>query len=206
VSGHDVDLQEDQELEDDQTVRNIQVGESPSETLPSRQHQESTSSAFGYDPPSIQTQTSTYRRETNENSGSTSLFERTQHNLNQQSYHQKNPIAAYGDPPLPEIDASFVIFPSEATAQALIRKYFDFVSATNRILHRPTVERWTSELLSNIRRMRTGSEENSQRAVVLMLFALTHQYMGDECGDWDINTGYPSNPPSHHTMSNHLIL
>lgn len=123
-------------------------------------------------------------------SAGTSLYERTQSHLNRRDYHQKNLISAYGDPPLPEIDTSFLIFPSEIISQALLTRFFDFVSATNRILHRPTVERWARELLSNIRGMRTGSEENSQRAVVLMVFASTQEYMDDEEGEWHTNTSF----------------
>ncbi|CZR64563.1 uncharacterized protein PAC_14461 [Phialocephala subalpina] len=153
--------------------------------LPTRQPQELSLNPFS------RPQTQTYRRATTANdSAGTSLYERTQDHLNRRDYHQKNPISAYGDPALPEIDTSFLLFPSESTAQALVARFFDFVTATNQILHRPTVERWLSELLSNIRGMRTGSKENSQRAVVLMVFASTHEYMDDEEGEWDTNTSF----------------
>jgi hypothetical protein len=131
---------------------------------------------------------STHQIETNINNLScVSVYERTQDKINRREYHQKNPVSAYGDPPFPEIDTSILIFPSENTAQALVRKYFDFVAATNRILHQPTVETWTRELLSNVRGMRNGAEKNSQRAVALMVLASAHEYMGDECGEWDAN-------------------
>lgn len=156
----------------------------PSRTLPTRQHRRPESGIFDQSPAN-----SSPHRETN---ARTSLFERTQQHINRREYHQKNPVSAYGDPPLPEIDTSFLILPSQNTAQAIINKYFDFVSATNRFLHQPTVEKWCSELLNNIRDTRAGAEENSHRAVVLMLFACTYEYIGSESGEWDGNSRYTS--------------
>jgi hypothetical protein len=122
------------------------------------------------------------------NSFCASLYERTRNHLNRRDYHQKNPVYAYGDPPLPDIDTSFLLCPPESTAQALINKYFDFVSATNRILHRPTIEKWTRELLNSGRGINSGDEENSQRAVVLMIFASSLEYMGGDLGESDTDT------------------
>ncbi|KUJ06828.1 uncharacterized protein LY89DRAFT_678409 [Mollisia scopiformis] len=160
-----------------------------SRPIPTRQHQDSTSgtSNTSTQPSHI---TPCLRDRVANNSSATSLYDRTQHNIHTRDYHHRNPVYAYGDPALPDIDATFLIIPSQNTAHAIIRKYFDYVSATNRILHFPTVEKWTVDLLNNIRDMRTGAEENSHRAVVLMLFALTYEYMGDEYGEWDANSSF----------------
>ena len=168
---------EDLECEPTRTDRTYLI---TSQTLPSRQLQERSPGI------SSQARSSASQRETNtNNSTGESFYERTQNCLRLRGHHQKNPVSAYGDPQLPEIDTSFLIFPSENTAQALIQKYFDVVSVTNRILHQPTVEKWTCKLLNNVRGMRTEAEENSQRAVVLMVFASAHEYMDYECGEDD---------------------
>jgi hypothetical protein len=179
---------EDQELEDEDVEYNEPSGTNSNVSLPSRTlhtgwPREASPEAFSSPP--RHTREPTYQRETNINNlGCASVYAQIQDKINRREDHQKNPVSAYGDPPLPEIDASFFIFPSENTARALVRKYFDFVAATFRFLHRLTVETWTCELLSNVRCMRTGPEENSRRAVVLMVFASTHEYMG---GEWDAN-------------------
>ncbi|KAE8444728.1 hypothetical protein EG329_014288 [Mollisiaceae sp. DMI_Dod_QoI] len=187
----DEDVEEEGEnVEYDEPTGNGQIYTPPNQTLPSRHTRPPSPRHSG---PSLSNaqhaRRSTHHRESN-CSASASFYERTQMNVNRLDYHQKNPVSAYGDPPLPEIDGSFLIFPSANAAQALLGKYFDFVSATNRLLHRPTVQSWICEFLGSIRGMRTAAAENSHRAVVLMLFASTHEYMDDEPVDWDTGTSF----------------
>ncbi len=115
-------------------------------------------------------------------SSSESIFRRTQDNLNQtSSRQQKMSIFAYGDPPLPEVDASFLVLPPPEIVIDLVTKYFELVATSNWFLHRPTVESWTRELQSS----RGMAGDNSQRAVVLMVFAATHEYMNEFSGGED---------------------
>jgi len=178
---------ENEDVENDDLTETGQNYSFPGQTFSGHQLQERSlgTSSQSYHPESI-----TYQRKTNTNtSTSASLYERTQNNLNKRAFSQENPVSAYGDPPLQEFDTSFLFLPSKDKAHALVTKYFDVVSATNRILHRPTVETWTCELFSDTRSIQTGSEKNSQRAVVLMVFALMHRYMDGERSEWERDIG-----------------
>jgi len=150
---------EDEDLENGDLTETGQNYSFPGRKFSSHQPQDQ---SLGTSSQSYHTESITYQRKTNTNtSTSASLYERTQNNLNKRTFSQQNPVSAYGDPPLKEVDTSFLFLTSKTTAQAHVTKYFEVVSATNRILHRPTVETWTCELFSDISSIETGSEKNS---------------------------------------------
>ena len=117
-----------------------------------------------------------------------SIFRRTQYNLNTKiHYPQKSStsIFKYGDPPLPEFDTSFFVLPSRELAKAMVARYFDFVAATNRCLHRQTLDAWVDEIYSNSRVTRDEGEERSRKAVVLMVWAEAYDYVESRSSDGD---------------------
>jgi hypothetical protein len=90
-------------------------------------------------------------------------------------------ILACGDPPLPEVDSSFLVLPPLEIAIDLVTKYFELVATSNWFLHRPTVENWTRELQSS----RGLVGDKSKRAIVFMIFAAAHEYRDDFSGRED---------------------
>jgi hypothetical protein len=116
-----------------------------------------------------------------------SLYERTEKRMARRYNQQKTPVMMYGDAPLPEIDTSFFVLPPPELARSMVRKYFE-TAAMTRFLHSQTVEIWTTELLNSFGNLSRGTQNNAQRAVVLMVFAFAHEIMfgGSERTDTDL--------------------
>ena len=128
--------------------------------------------------------------QTQEPPSSATFFANIQDNLNNSKWNQqKTTIFAYGDPPLPSIDASMLVLPGFDTAQNLIAKYFDHI-VTNKFLHRQTVENWMQNLLYKFKGGNPSTEENSKKAVVLMVFASAYDHVDTLGGGDDTNPRY----------------
>ena len=110
-------------------------------------------------------------------SSSSALFEQTQQSLHHKLHQEQMPIFSYGDPPLPEVNASLLVLPQLETAKVLVEDYFD-IAVTNRFLHRPTLESWMYNIVYNgssgYRHGKDNTSNNSKRAVVLLVFASAH--------------------------------
>jgi len=120
----------------------------------------------------------TIRRESLDPGSAARVFERTEKTLQKRvPQHKNSSIFAFGDPPLPEVDRTFFTLPPPEVARAMVAKYFEFAAPINRFLHQPTVEKWLDETLDSFRAADIGTEQNSARAVVLMVLASSHGYM-----------------------------
>lgn len=121
-----------------------------------------------------------------------SLYERTEKKMAQRYNQQKTSVLMYGDAPFPEIDTSFFVLPPPELARQMVKKYFTESAAMTRFLHAQTVEVWTTELLNSFGNLSRGTQNNAQRAVVLMVFAFAHESMfgGSERSDTDLSFHY----------------
>lgn len=93
-------------------------------------------------------------------------------------------VFTFGDVPLPETDPRFLILPPKEEAGILLRRYFEFASATHRYLHRPTVELWLQELYARDK----GKQDQlirSRMAVLLMVFATAETFPISKAGQID---------------------
>lgn len=100
----------------------------------------------------------------------------------QSSLSSESSIFTFGDLPLPEFDASFLILPERKDAEALVARYFEFAAATHRFLHRPTVEEWLRELYENDG-MKYKPSARSRTALLFMVFAQARIYQKSEADD-----------------------
>jgi hypothetical protein len=110
-------------------------------------------------------------------------------------------IFTFGDLPLPEFNPSLLILPPRAEADDMLRRYFEFASATHRFLHRPTVERWLEELYETQGAMREQATARSKTAVVFMVFAMASNFPVGSTGMVDPAPRYVGYPPSLITSS-----
>lgn len=58
------------------------------------------------------------------------------------SLNHQNPLAAFGDPPLPEPDCSFLVLPNLEEGQGQVTVFFETALTESSFLHRPTVDQW----------------------------------------------------------------
>lgn len=123
-----------------------------------------------------------------------SFLLRIQRKLSQQqsSTSSDSSIFTFGDLPLPQFDPRFLILPPKQEAESLVRRYFEFASATHRFLHRQTLEKWLHELYSTNGTMTNQSSARSQTALLLMVFAHAETFPNTKTGIAD--------PSSRHEM------
>lgn len=116
-----------------------------------------------------------------------SFLLRVQRKLQSQptAFSSDSSIFTFGDLPLPELDPRFLILPPRPEAESLLRRYFDFASATHRFLHRPTVERWLEELYDTSGTMREQTSARSRTALLFMVFAHAENYPKSKAGTID---------------------
>ncbi|KAH7139790.1 finger protein [Dactylonectria estremocensis] len=91
-------------------------------------------------------------------------------------------IFTFGDLPLPQFDPRFLILPPRSEADLLIRRYFEFSSATHRFLHRPTVETWLQELYDTHGTMQEQTAARSRTALLFMVFAHAENFPKSKAG------------------------
>jgi len=117
-----------------------------------------------------------------------SLFDRTNKNMADRYNQQAISTLMYGDPPLREIDTSFFVLPTPELANAMVNRYFNYVSGTTRFLHAPTIEIWNKKVLGSFGSISRATDDNAQRAVVLMVWAVAHEHIfgGSERKDTDL--------------------
>jgi len=108
-----------------------------------------------------------------------SIFKRSQDTLNKKLFAAPSSIFTFGDPPPPETDCLFFALPPFETIATMIELYFEFVTVNNYILHRPTIGRWAEECCNDFNVSRYGSEDKSRKAVILMILATSHPFLGD---------------------------
>ncbi|KAH6670261.1 nonribosomal peptide synthetase-like protein [Plectosphaerella plurivora] len=116
-----------------------------------------------------------------------SFLLRVQRKLQSQptAFSSDSSIFTFGDLPLPELDPRFLILPPRPEAESLLRRYFEFGSATHRFLHRPTVERWLEELYDTSGTMREQTSARSRTALLFMVFAHAENYPKSKAGTID---------------------
>uniref|UniRef100_A0A8H7N520 Xylanolytic transcriptional activator regulatory domain-containing protein n=1 Tax=Bionectria ochroleuca TaxID=29856 RepID=A0A8H7N520_BIOOC len=117
-------------------------------------------------------------------SSGASFLLRIQRKLQQQpsAFSSDSSIFTFGDLPLQEPPTRFLILPPRTTADALLRRYFEFGAATHRFLHRPTVEEWLHELYETNGVMRDPATSASKTALLFMVFASAESYPRDNSG------------------------
>lgn len=94
-----------------------------------------------------------------------------------QSSPKQTSIFNFADAPVPQYDPYFLMLPTRADCDALIRRYFDFASPTHRYLHQPTVERWCEEFYNTVQSPKPlGPGAHERRAVILAVLAVAQQY------------------------------
>jgi hypothetical protein len=113
-----------------------------------------------------------------------SFLLRIQRKLSQQqsSTSSDSSIFTFGDLPLPQFDPRFLILPPQPEAESLVRRYFEFASATHRFLHRQTLEKWLHELYSTNGNMVEHGSARSQTALILMVFAHAETFPNSKTG------------------------
>lgn len=116
-----------------------------------------------------------------------SFLLRIQRKLQQQptALSSDTSIFTFGDLPLPDFDPRFLILPPRSEAESLVRRYFEFASATHRFLHRPTVENWLQELYETHGSMREQTAARSRTALLFMVFAHAANYPKNKAGTID---------------------
>lgn len=124
-----------------------------------------------------------------------SFLRRVRKRLNQSiSFSQPSSIFAFGDPDLTKSDAdpSFCMMLSQADAQRLLDRYFDFAMPTYRFLHRPTVQDWFVEFYETFGSMRDANRAPAKLALLFMVIAHGSVYMPDneKPGPADLSTRY----------------
>lgn len=100
-------------------------------------------------------------------------------NTHRQYTHEQNSIFAYGDPPISQADAPFVVLPTRKMAQALVDRYFSNAAATYTLLHRETIDRWLDDFLKASMAMKSNATDASRNAVILVIFASAYGDMPD---------------------------
>ncbi|ESZ90141.1 hypothetical protein SBOR_9479 [Sclerotinia borealis F-4128] len=87
------------------------------------------------------------------------------------------PIFAFGDLPMPTYRSGIIALPNKDVGAKLVATYFDQVSHCMLILHIPTVENWTMDLLSDDGYTLQNNELKSRNAIVLLIFASAQAYL-----------------------------
>ncbi|OAP60567.1 hypothetical protein AYL99_05569 [Fonsecaea erecta] len=95
------------------------------------------------------------------------------------------PLTCHGDIPPVQIRQDQPL-PKREEADVLLERYFRFATPTYRFLHRPTLEKWTSQLLTGARML------TAEAACTLLVFSQSLLYTGDggkyiDGGDQDLN-------------------
>lgn len=98
-------------------------------------------------------------------------------------------IFLYGDRVAPEVQLEDFKWPDRATADGLIRRYFEFAAPTYRILHQPTVEAIVRRLYQSNIHAESGTslltqsgESTASRAIVLLAFSTASMFQVDPEG------------------------
>ncbi|KAF7914778.1 uncharacterized protein EAE98_011477 [Botrytis deweyae] len=96
----------------------------------------------------------------------------------QQIFDPNAPVSvlAYGDLPMPISQAGLVTLPSPDDGAKLVQIYFDKFSPSILFLHKPSVERWTDELLEAGGNILQTYYLKSRNAIVFMIFASAQTY------------------------------
>ncbi|TGO23640.1 hypothetical protein BPAE_0126g00240 [Botrytis paeoniae] len=102
-------------------------------------------------------------------------------NLAQQAQKMFGPnapvsVLTYGDLPIPISQPGLVTLPSPDDGAKLVQIYFDEFSPSILYFHRPSVERWTDELLEAGGNFLQRDYLKSRNAIVFMIFASAQTY------------------------------
>lgn len=111
----------------------------------------------------------------------------------QQVFDPNTPVSvlAYGDLPMPISQPGLVTLPSPDEGAKLVQIYFDKFSPSILFLHRPSVERWTDELLEAGGNFLEAGYLKSRNAIVFMIFASAETYSAKS--EW-VDTRSVNNP------------
>ncbi|KAF5872772.1 putative zn 2cys6 transcription factor protein [Botrytis fragariae] len=102
-------------------------------------------------------------------------------NLVQQAQQMFDPnapvsVLTYGDLPIPISQPGLLTLPSPDDGAKLVQIYFDKFSPSILYFHRPSVERWTDELLEAGSNLLQLDYLKSRNAIVFMIFASAQTY------------------------------
>ncbi|GLA58880.1 hypothetical protein AtubIFM54640_009608 [Aspergillus tubingensis] len=117
-------------------------------------------------------------------------------------------IFSYGDRVVPEVQLSDFVWPSQAKAKSLIRRYFEFAAPTYRVLHQPTLHTLVQRLYQeNSEGNQIGSQlDVASQAVLLLLLSTAAMFRVDEDGRMrDADEDGWRNSELYYTQAEHLL-
>jgi hypothetical protein len=83
----------------------------------------------------------------------------------------------FGDTPLPSYEPiSGVMISAEETFR-LFNRFFDFTTPIDRLLHRPTIERWFVEFQETMGQMNSSDNAPARRAIIWMILAMAQEHI-----------------------------
>ncbi|GKZ23896.1 hypothetical protein AbraIFM66951_010428 [Aspergillus brasiliensis] len=93
-------------------------------------------------------------------------------------------IFSHGDRVVPEVQLSEFVWPDQAKAKSLIRRYFEFAAPTYRVLHQPTLHALVQRLYENSSEGHgIGSQlDEASQAIILLLLSTAAMFRVDEDG------------------------
>lgn len=96
----------------------------------------------------------------------------------------QNPVYAFGDPPLLDVDLSFFVLPPLKDARQLIDKFFESVTPNIKFFHEPTIKQWLLDLFQSFSR---GTHTDDVRTAIV-LFMLATSLRSDETSNGSDNS------------------
>ncbi|CAD6446350.1 4b352ceb-2a94-493f-95f8-685ee4d53755 [Sclerotinia trifoliorum] len=116
-----------------------------------------------------------YQEQFNKSSNAT-FFHGTQQRLDMPRKDSHVPVFAFGDLPMVVGRAGMVALPNKEVGAILVATYFEKVSPSLLFLHRPSVESWTMDVLSDDGYILHKNELKSRNAAVFLIFASAQAY------------------------------
>ncbi|PWY67839.1 hypothetical protein BO83DRAFT_429458 [Aspergillus eucalypticola CBS 122712] len=117
-------------------------------------------------------------------------------------------IFSHGDRVVPEVHLSDFVWPGQAKARSLIRRYFEFAAPTYRVLHQPTIHPLVQRLYQDYPEgNRIGSQlDVASQAVVLLLLSTAAMFRVDEDGRMrDADEDGWRNSELYYAQAEHLL-
>lgn len=116
-----------------------------------------------------------YQQQFNNSSNDTFLHE-AQQRFDMPLRNSHVPVSAFGDLPMMIGRSGMVALPNKDIGATLVATYFEKVSPSLLFLHRPSVESWTMDVLSEDGYTLHKNELKSRNAAVFLIFASAQAY------------------------------
>ncbi|KAF7869963.1 hypothetical protein EAF04_004747 [Stromatinia cepivora] len=110
------------------------------------------------------------------NSSNATFFQGAQQRFDMPLKGSPVPVSAFGDLPMPIGRAGIVALPNKDVGARLVATYFEKVSPSLLFLHRPSIESWTMDMLSDGGYILHKNELKSRNAAVFLIFASAQAY------------------------------